>query len=129
MEVVLFAILNASCYSYVKCYSKISITWYHGNKAPGEITSSFGWAPSLPCLFPLPGLPACTCMGTLPRWEPMRQYMVTEAVKFLSHVKELHRLTWEVMSTLKLVILTGYCHIGFATRKTFHAGAGRKTEQ
>jgi hypothetical protein len=43
----------------------------------------------------MPGLPIHTCMGTLPRWEPMCQYTVISAIKLLWHVKELHQLYWE----------------------------------
>ena len=43
----------------------------------------------------LPSLPAHTCVETLSCWEPMGQYLVTQAIKLLWHVKELHQLTWE----------------------------------
>lgn len=48
-------------------------------EALGKITSSFDWPLPLPRLlysliFPM--LLACTCMGTLPRWERMWQYPI-----------------------------------------------------
>ena len=41
---------------------------------PYHIFSWLGPAPSTP--LSLPGLPACTCVGTLPRWELLWQYRI-----------------------------------------------------
>ena len=83
--------------------------------APGHITSSFDWVPSLPRFF------HCPVFLLAPAWELFlvrNQCDNTQSLKSLSffwHVKELHQLTWgimKVMSTWLFVILTGYCHIG-----------------
>ena len=88
-----------------------------------------GPAPPMP--LSVPGLLAHICMGTLPRWEPMWQCSIAQAIKFLWHVKELHQLIGNNESDANF----NSCNFDrvllhwFPMRRSTHAGAGRKTEQ
>ena len=77
--------------------------------------------PAPPTAPSLSGLPARTCVGSLPRGELMWQYPVTyaikcpntQAIKLLWHVKivSINSRIIKVMLTWIFVILTGYYHI------------------
>jgi hypothetical protein len=45
-------------------------------RAPGLDRIFIRLGPAPPTPPSLPHLPACTCVGTPPRWEPMRQYPI-----------------------------------------------------
>jgi hypothetical protein len=61
------------------------------------------WLGPVPPMPPSPpNVSTRTCVGSLPHWEPMWQYAVTQAIKLLWHMKELHQLAWELWKWCQL---------------------------
>ena len=79
---------NQNCLSWKWCFSsKIRMMWssrdihlYHIHMFNSHLCLV---GPATPMPPSLPGLPTRTCVGTLPCWEPMWQYLVTQAIKLL----------------------------------------------
>jgi hypothetical protein len=78
-----------------------------------QIFIRLGSAPPMPPS--LPGLHAHTCVGTLPRWEPMRQYLVKITSIQVDITFIILKLIDGVPSHVKdaqWLYVTEYCHIG-----------------